>query len=180
MSPDRKLIFPFWILSEFLTAWECDECGQSGKRVWLKFPLISRPRWDVVILRYPVKCPCGAHGCVTVSLPLLLFCYIVGRLDLPKLQRGRRKAEMQVLPGESRQLLDYLREFEMEVIDLAPGIAELIPPKSDKPPAPPKPVRPAAHERFNFKLTEAEWQEFLRRLGFGDNDGGDDRPKAGE
>lgn len=182
MSPDRKLIFPPWILCEFLTAWECQDCGQSGKRVWLKFPVITQPRRDVIVLQYPVKCPCGSHGCLNVSLPLLLFCYVVGRLDLLELRRRRRKAEMQVLPEESELLFGFIRDFELEVIELAPGIAENLPPKDNKPPEPQaaKLGRPGDHERFGFELTEQEWVEFLRRLGFEDNQDSDGKGQQGD
>jgi len=166
----RKLVFPEWLLCEFLVAWECTGCGGSGKQVELKYPSIARKR-DAVRLCFPVICGCGRLGGLRVELPILLFGYMLGRIALIESEGRRRKSAMSVSPKRSDLFIRFMRDFETDLLGFAAvtGLREPSETSGNKARRS-RPDEPRDWERFGFGLTEQEWETFLRRLGFGEEE----------
>jgi hypothetical protein len=163
------LLFMEYIVCHFLLGWVCDRCEQSGQMVQVFYPEIH---WhgSVVEMLYRVRCPCGGRGAVPVRLPILIFAYVVGRLELLyAFSRGRhRKSEMPVKPEKSDLFSSFLRDFERDVAGFSARMAPATSGSAEANHATRKLGQPADYERFDFSLSEDEWVDFLRRMGFDD------------
>lgn len=60
---------------------------------------------------------------------------------------------MQVIPGESSLLSTFVQGFEKLMAEQMPAATDL----------------PSDVERLSFHLTEQEWADFLRRMGFSED-----------
>ncbi len=69
-------------------------------------------------------------------------------------------------------MADFLRDFDDAVGEYTGGLVERpIGTAGDARRGAGRMPKPMEHERFNFRLTQEEWEDFLRRLGFGEDEG---------
>ena len=88
-------------------------------------------------------------------MPVLFFGYVIAQfLILNSEKRARRStAEMQVTPGESSSLSTFVQSFQKLMAEQMPAVSET----------------PSDVERLSFHMTEQEWADFLRRMGFSED-----------
>jgi hypothetical protein len=73
---------------------------------------------------------------------------------------------MPVKPEKSDLLSGFLRDFERETACFSARMASTASDSANTKHAVMKPGQPADYERFSFSLSEDEWVDSLRRLGF--------------
>ncbi len=148
------LVFPNFIVGHFFRPVPCKRCGRLIRGLLVRYPFITRQKNDVH-LRYPSKCSCGCLQSVCIRMPVLFFGYVIAQfLILNSEKRARRStAEMQVTPGESSLLSRFVQGFEKLMAEQMPAAMDL----------------PSDVERLSFHLTEQEWADFLRRMGFSED-----------
>jgi hypothetical protein len=179
-----KLIFPEWLLCHYTRGFQCERCRATGHVVTLLYPQVVR-RGTTVTLIYPVRCPCGGAGSVTLEMPLALFGLALAHVALIEThQRQGSKASLAVAPRESKIAGNVVADHErmLDEFRKQSGPGRLAKPATGQPTAPPKPSHPYAGtsptgplctellsgERFLFPppiYKESVWAEFLRRLG---------------
>jgi len=173
----RPHLFPDFMLSEFRSGVVCDKCSQSGQMLTFHVPEIKR-KGVFVEIWYRYKCTCGWGSALRVELPLLLFGYVLARLAMIDTFRRRlSKSTVPVLDGRCKQFFDFVRDFENLFEEYSKiHTAGLLPPdKRGDELAKATPNSPTELDRLRFNLQDEDWREFLRRMGFGADEGSGER-----
>lgn len=156
----RPLVLRSDIVGTYLTGYRCKGCGGLVHPVCVRYPSIKLTDTTAELL-YPVFCGCGRRGCVPIRMPVLLFGYLLARTHALEafVRADRSQAKMFVSPAPSPM-------FERIVADFGAAVAAY---KGDLGRV------PTDLDRSKFGLSETEWPDFLRRLGFGgDSEGSPD------
>ena len=150
----NSLVLPDFIVGHFFRPAPCKRCGRLSRFLLVRYPCMTRQGMHVH-LRYPSKCSCGCAQSVCIRMPLLFFGYVVAELLIQTSEkRARRsKAERQVIPGQCELLSTFARQFEKLM-------AEDMAVANDA---------PSDVDRLSFDLTEQEWADFLRRMGYSED-----------
>lgn len=150
----NQLVFSDWLLAHFLASFRCKACNDAEPLCVLQHPTIQSRGTDVV-LRFPITCSCGRATIFAFRLPILMFGFLLARqaiIDADR--RGNRSAASMRLIGATSGLVPHL---VFEYRRLMRGLSAL------------SPSGPTSDDQEALALTDSEWQEFLKRLGF---DGG--------
>ena len=156
----RPLVLPAEVVGHYLVGYRCRQCGGLSHSAYVLYPTIKLNETDADLL-YPVICGCGRRGCVRIRMPTLLFGYVLARTHNLQafLRANRSQAKVFVAPGPSPMLEHMVADFAAVVAAYGGGLGRV----------------PTDLDRAKFGLSEAEWPEFLRRLGFG---GGTEAPPS--
>ncbi len=150
----NRLVFSEWLLAHFLASFRCKACNDAEPLCVLRHPNIQTRETDVV-LRFPITCSCGRATMFSFRLPILLFGFLLARqaiIDTDR--RGNRSMASMRLIGATSALVPHL---VFEYRRLMRGLSAL------------SPSEPTADDREALALTDSQWREFLKRMGF---DGG--------
>jgi hypothetical protein len=150
----RPLVLSPDVVNAYLTGYRCKGCGGLTHPLYVRYPTIKLTGSTAELL-YPVFCGCGRRGRIPIRMPVLLFGYVLARTHSLEafLRANRSQAKMFVSPGPSIMLERIVADFAAVVAAYKGGLGQV----------------PTDLERSKFGLSETEWPEFLRRLGFGDN-----------
>jgi hypothetical protein len=149
----RPLVLPPDVVGHYLVGYQCRKCGGlDNARVG--YPAINLTDTTAEVL-YPVFCECGRRGCVLIRMPVLLFGYLLARTHGLQsfLRADRSQAKMFVSPGPSLMFERIVADFTAVAAAYRGGLGRV----------------PSDLDRAKFGFSEAEWPDFLRRLGFGDD-----------
>jgi hypothetical protein len=153
--------FEEWVLSVLADGVVCEHCGCTPYEWRLLKPNLEFEGTSAT-LTYPATCTCGRRTALRWTLPTLELGLLLLRVWHVELfvARSSRK-ETKVRPGPSEFVVNSHQEF-LRLLDSLRGAA---------PPA-------QEHERFGFGMSEATWNDFLRRLGLSP-EVGDEKPRGG-
>jgi hypothetical protein len=161
-SEDMKgQLFPDYIECAFLNEFRCENCGRSKETLQISFPSMAWNRGDgSILISYPVRCSCGTTGRAETKLSFLLFCFICGWLEYQGNTRHRRpQVPEQAQPKESMLLSQIVYDFEQVMNSYGvPNAASFNPEPTDE-------------DRALFGFSPEAWVGFLKRMGFGPNEG---------
>jgi len=103
-----------------------------------------------VEITYPARCPCGESTLVCIRWPILLFGYLLARLQVNEIHRKwtRSRASMVVSANCSDVFEEMIRDYGKLVGTINASL-----------------TAPNEADRIAFELNEAEWDQFLHRLG---------------
>jgi hypothetical protein len=152
----RPLVLPHEVICHYLHLmhYRCKNCGGFTYPLRVLYPAV-RLNDNEAEVSYPVVCGCNRRACLQIRLPVLLFGYVLARTQALEAfaRRNQSKASMCVVPQPSKALEDMVADFARVMAAYDGGPAG----------------QPTDLDRINFGLGEAEWSDFLRRLGL---DGG--------
>lgn len=166
-------ILPDYLESGLVVGYHCPGCGRMDGWFQLHFPRLALTSdGSCVRIVYPVQCSCGRRGHVSTTLPILLYGYLLARVQI--LEAGKsRKQPKQMKPARSQLLDKLIRDFET-AIDHYASVRSAI--EGSRPSEPHKnrprsPSQPSELDRLSFGLDDDSWQDFLKRLGLDDDEG---------
>lgn len=145
----KQIILPSHIIGHFLPKTPCGACGRTGQSFEVHYPRILC-QYSNVEITYPVRCSCGKPTLVCIHWPILLFGYVLARLQVVEIHRKwtRSRASMAVSADCSAALEEMIRDYGKVVGPINASLTE-----------------PNETDRIAFELNEAEWAQFLHRLG---------------
>ena len=151
----NRLLFPDYVVCDFLVGVCCKKCGESDQYWTLLPPLVTLEGAQVEVI-FPIRCPCGGSGSVSRRMPLLQFGYVVGKVAIMDAQRAyrRSKATMQIRAHRSELLSTLHCQYTELICEIGPNIL----------------LEPSETDRIKFGLAEEEWTDFLKRLLGNDED----------
>ena len=151
----NRLLFPDYLVCDFLVGVCCKNCGESDQYWTLLPPLVTLEGAQVEVI-FPIRCPCGGSGSVSRRMPLLQFGYVVGKVAIMAAQRMHRrsKATMEVRAHRSELLSTFLFQYTELISEIGANML----------------LEPSEHDRIKFGLAEEEWTDFLKRLLADDGD----------
>ncbi len=158
-----RLILPDYIVSNFIPPNACRRCGRSDLNFKLLFPQMKWRKSSIELI-YPLRCPCGGSGCVTIKLPTLLFGYILTTVALVDADHRRRsKATMAVSSNHHTDMLaNIFQQFDRLIESKNSSIMRAQPIFESQQIS----LVDNEVERIKFGFDKREWTTFLRRLGF--------------
>lgn len=150
----NRLLFDDWLMAHFLASFRCTACKSTEPLCVLQYPTIQTRGTDVV-LRFPITCSCGRATIFSFRLPILLFGFLLARQAIIDADRrgNRSKASMRLIGATSGLVPHLVFEYRR----LMRGLSTL------------SPSGPTSDDQEALALTDSEWREFLKRMGF---DGG--------
>ena len=145
----NRLLFPDYLVCDFLVGVCCKNCGESDQYWTLLPPLVTLEGAQVEVI-FPIRCSCGGSGSVSRRMPLLQFGYVVGKVAIMDAQRMHRrsKATMEVRAHRSELLSTLLCQYTELISEIGANML----------------LEPSEHDRIKFGLAEEEWTDFLKRL----------------
>ena len=145
----NRLLFPDYLVCDFLVGVCCKNCGESDQYWTLLPPLVTLEGAQVEVI-FPIRCPCGGSGSVSRRMPLLQFGYVVGKIAIMAAQRMQRrsKATMEVRAHRSELLSTLLCQYTELISEIGANML----------------LEPSEQDRVKFGLAEEEWTDFLKRL----------------
>lgn len=161
---------PEYMLSELRADFTCERCGRSDQVLAFERPSMQQTGIYVLFV-YRYTCPCGDRGCLRVGIPALFYGFILAKLAILAANKRRRRSSVAtVTKGPSKYFRILLRDFEAAFDKFCKSLSgrDLMtdPPDSEEPSGP----RPTELDRLRFNFRIADWQDFLRRMGFADSD----------
>ena len=145
-------ILPDWVLSHFAQGMQCGtpDCGHRSLEVFC--PMVRRKR-AMVELVFPCKCSCGQRGHFVICLHVLVFGFLLANVAFVKASRRGSKSSMTIYPHSSDVVAKLLNDFDAVVTKYLDAKVEL-----------------TDDERRHLGLSEEDWAQFRRRMGYPDEE----------
>jgi hypothetical protein len=165
-------ILPDYLESGLVVGYRCPGCGRMDGWFQLHVPQLTLSSdGSCVRIVYPVQCSCGRHGHVSTRLPILLYGYLLARVQILEARKSRKQPK-QVKPARSQLLDKFIRDFE-SAIDHYASVRSTIEgtrPSEHHTNRPRSPNEPSELDRLSFGLDDDSWRDFLKRLGLSEDD----------
>lgn len=146
----NRLLLPSYIVSHFCRPEPCPKCRRIPGVLRVEYPVVTLTGNDVLLV-FRARCTCGGSQPIRVRWPILFFGFVLARLtaiEAPKRAR-QTTGTMQISSGHCELLGTFARDFQTLMAEEGHAATE-----------------PSALDRMSFEIDEAEWPEFLRRMGF--------------
>jgi hypothetical protein len=104
----------------------------------------------MIELVYPCKCGCGRRGHFVVGLHVLVLGYLLAQVALIKASGRRSKSTMMIYPRSSDLVQELLDDFDTVVTVYVNDVK----------------VELTDNDRRHLGLSEEDWEQFRRRMGY--------------
>lgn len=146
-------ILPDWILSHFAQGATCGTPGCGHRSLEVFCPMVRRKRATVELV-FPCKCSCGRRGHFVIGLHVLVLGFLLANVAFIKASSRRSKSSMTIYPHASDLVAKLLDDFDTVVTKYVKDIK----------------VELNDNDRGHLKLSEQEWEQFRRRMGYSDEE----------
>ncbi len=146
-------ILPDWVLSHFAQGARCGTPSCDHRSLEVFCPTVRRMRVTVEIV-FPCKCSCGERGHFIIGLHILVLGFLLANAAFIKASSSRSKSSMTIYPHSSDLVAKLLDDFDSVVTKYVNEIE----------------VELTDSDRNHLKLSEAEWEQFRRRMGYSDEE----------
>jgi hypothetical protein len=146
-------VFPDWILSHFAQATDCGTAGCGHQTLEVFCPTVRRKR-SMVELVFPCLCSCGRRGHFVIGMHILVFGYLLANVVFVKASGRGGTGFLTIHPRPSPFVEKVLGAFDKVISTYEED----------------RKLKLTDEDRRSLGLTEEEWKQFQRRMGFSNGD----------